>query len=98
MVDTAVAVGVPVLARLVVHAPITHPASAWPAVAADLRRAMLQAGRSESQIAAFLEALRPVVVAVERAGTKVDNEIVWALLAVEADRQRRRARHKRCSP
>jgi hypothetical protein len=56
---------------------------------------MTQAGRRESEIAAYLAALEPVVRAVERAGTRIDAEIAWALLAVEADRQRRRAQHVR---
>ncbi|MGH7012557.1 MAG: hypothetical protein ACREEL_00105 [Stellaceae bacterium] len=71
------------------------PPSAWPAVVADLSRALSQSGRRENEIAAFIDALRPVVTAVERAGTRIDAEIAWALLAVEADRQRRRARHGR---
>jgi len=44
--------------------------SAWPAIAADLRRALL------------------------RAGTRVDEDVAWALLACEADRRRRRAQAK----
>jgi len=82
-------------ARDVVEPAHAHPPSAWPAVAADLRRALVQAGRSESQIGAMLEALRPVVAAVERAGTRIDLEIAWALVGVIADRQRRRAQHVR---
>jgi hypothetical protein len=58
-------------------------------------RAMLRAGKAEREIAPMLDALRPVVLAVERAGTKVDDELAWALLAVEADRLRRRARMAR---
>jgi hypothetical protein len=69
--------------------------SAWPSVEADLRRAMLRAGKSEREIVTILAALRPVVLAVERAGTVVDDELAWALLAVEADRLRRRAQQAR---
>jgi hypothetical protein len=58
---------------------------------ADLRRAMLRAGKAERMIVTMLVALRPVVLAVERAGTKVDSDIAWALLAVEANRRRRGA-------
>ncbi len=65
--------------------------SARPSIEADLRRAMLQAGRSEREIAGVLEALSPVVAAVERASTKVDADVAWALLAVAADHRRRRA-------
>ncbi|MGH6974601.1 MAG: hypothetical protein ACRED6_08240 [Stellaceae bacterium] len=75
-------------------APPTMP-SAWPAVAADLLRALHNAGRPECLIDAVLEAMHPVVAAVERAGTRIDAEIAWALLAVEADRRRRHARHAR---
>ncbi len=69
--------------------------SAWPAIESDLRRAMLQAGRSEREIDATLDALRPVVLAVERAGTRIDIELCWALLCVLADKQRRAAVHAR---
>jgi hypothetical protein len=45
-----------------------------------------------------LVALQPVVAAVERAGTKIDADLAWAMLAVEADRQRRRAIHGQLLP
>lgn len=35
-----------------------------------------------------------VVAAVERAGTRVDSDVAWVLLAVEADRRRRRAQRR----
>jgi hypothetical protein len=57
----------------------------------DLRRAMRRAGKCETAIDWALDALRPVVLAVERAGTRVDCDVAWALLAVAADRQRRQA-------
>jgi hypothetical protein len=63
--------------------------STWPAIEADLRRELLQAGRCEIEIDNMLAALAPVVLAVERAGTHVDSDIAWALLAVETDRRRR---------
>jgi hypothetical protein len=68
---------------------------AWAVVAGDLKRALTQAGRSECEIDRYLAALRPIVVATELAGRTVDLELAWALLGVEADRQRRRARHDR---
>jgi hypothetical protein len=37
-----------------------------------------------------LAALRPVALALERGGTAVDADLAWALLAVHADRRRRR--------
>jgi hypothetical protein len=63
----------------------------WAPIAADLRRALEQRGHYAHEIDATLDALAPVVAAVERAGTVVDEAAAWALLAVAADRQRRRA-------
>jgi len=63
-----------------------------PAVEADLRRALARAGKSDEVIAATLSELSRVFAAVERARGGVDDELVWALLAVQADRARRRAR------
>jgi hypothetical protein len=51
------------------------PASAWPAIEADLRRALLRAGKAEREIVTMLDVLRPVVAAVERAGTRVDSDV-----------------------
>ena len=65
--------------------------SAWPAISASMRRALLGRGWAEGEIDETLSALRPIVVAVERAGTRVDEDVAWALLACEADRRRRRA-------
>jgi hypothetical protein len=56
---------------------------------------MVRAGKYEHEIVAMLDALRPVVAAVERAGTRVDCDVAWALLAVAADRQRRQAQATR---
>ena len=63
--------------------------SAWPAIETSLRRALLIRGEVCAKIDAMLEALRSVVLAVERAGTRIDEDVAWALLAAEADRQRR---------
>lgn len=71
------------------------PRSAWATIEADLRRALAQAGYDARAIADMIEALAPVVAAVERAGTLVDSELAWALLGVAADRRRRAARHER---
>ena len=43
----------------------------------------------------MLSALAPVVTAVERAGTRVNADVAWALLACVADQQRRRAQRAR---
>ena len=67
----------------------------WIDIASDLRKAMIAAGMTEHVIATTLTALEPVARAIERAGTKIDIELAWALLAVQADRQRRRAVHAR---
>ena len=64
---------------------------AWPAVEADLRRCLLRAGRSEAAADAMLAALAPAFAAIERARGKVDDGLVWALVAMQADRARRRA-------
>lgn len=72
-----------------------RPVTSWREIERDLRRAMLRAGKCEREIVATLDALRPVVAAVERAGTVVDADIAWALLACEADRRRRRAQIER---
>ncbi|HEV2549008.1 MAG TPA: hypothetical protein VGU20_16825 [Stellaceae bacterium] len=51
--------------------------SAWPAIAASLRRALALRGAAEAEIDDTLSALRPVVLAVERAGTRVDEDVAW---------------------
>lgn len=94
--EPAGARGGAVIARAVVPepAPITRPPSAisaWPAVAADLRRTLLRAGRSERVVDAMLDELAHAFMAIERARGKVDDELVWALVAMQADRYRRRA-------
>ena len=42
-----------------------------------------------------LAPLKPIIVAVERAGTKADNDVARALLACEANRRQRKARRAR---
>lgn len=64
--------------------------SVWTDIESDLRRAMVSAGKDQREIDAMLDALRPVVLAVERAGTRVDEDVCWCLLAVLADQQHRR--------
>jgi hypothetical protein len=51
---------------------------------------MLRAREKEGKIVTALDALRAIVAAVERAATKVDKDLAWSLLAVIAERQRRR--------
>jgi hypothetical protein len=74
---------------------MSGPMNAWVEIEADLRKAMIAAGKDQREIDATLDALKPIVLAVEKAGTKVDADIAWCLLAVEADRQRRRTMHTR---
>jgi hypothetical protein len=69
--------------------------SAWPAVERDLRRALAASGRPPSVVDRVVADLAPVFIAVERARGRIDDELTFALLAVAADRQRRRARHAR---
>jgi hypothetical protein len=69
--------------------------TAWHAIEADLRRAMVRAGKYEHEIVMALDALRPILVAVEKAGTKIDVDVAWALLATLADQRRRRVQAAR---
>jgi hypothetical protein len=69
--------------------------SAWDKVEPDLRRALQRAGHGEPAIVEALSALRPIIVAVERAGTRVDEELAWACLVCFGDQQRRKAQAAR---
>jgi hypothetical protein len=69
--------------------------SDWPHVETDLRRALLASGRSASVVDRTLAAIAPIFAALERARGKVEDELAWALVAMEADRTRRRAHHAR---
>ena len=51
---------------------------------------MARAGIGERQVAALLGAVRPFLVAVERAGKRVDSQLTLSLLVVAADYARRR--------
>jgi len=66
--------------------------SAWPAIEHDLRRALRNAGRCEATIDRMLAELSRAFAALERVRGKVDDELLWALVALQADRYRRRAR------
>ncbi|HWE72956.1 MAG TPA: hypothetical protein VG328_07340 [Stellaceae bacterium] len=69
--------------------------TAWADIESDLRKALLRAGRCETVVDAMLNELNRAFVAIERVRGKVDDELVWALVAVQADRYRRRAVHAR---
>ena len=64
-------------------------------ISSDLRRALLRAGRHQAAVDRTLAAIEPVFAALERARGKVEDELAWALVAMEADRARRRAQHQR---
>jgi predicted phosphoribosyltransferase len=61
----------------------------WSDIEADLASAMTRMGKSASEITTTLDALRPVVLAVERAGVRVDCDVAWALVATLADQKLR---------
>jgi hypothetical protein len=67
--------------------------SSWPTVESDLRRALLAAGRPPPVVDRVLTDLQPVFTAVERARGRVEDELIFALLAVAADRARRGGHH-----
>ncbi len=69
--------------------------SDWPRIEADLRRALLRAGHSAAAVNEMLAALQPAFAAIERARGKVEDELVWALVGVAADRARRHAQQGR---
>jgi hypothetical protein len=61
----------------------------WPAVERDVRRALAAAGHGAAAVDRVVADLAPAYRAVERAHVKVDPALVWALVAVAADRARR---------
>jgi hypothetical protein len=65
--------------------------STWPVVAEDLRKALRRSGRSEATVDAMLSELERVHRAMERARGSVDDALLWALVAVQADHYRRAA-------
>jgi hypothetical protein len=69
--------------------------SAWPTIESDIRRALLRRGSYVHEVDGTLDALRPIVLAVERAGTRIDQDIAWCLLAMLADQQHRRIQAER---
>jgi len=80
------------MARAMSAAPArTRPPSSWSAVADDLGRAMAARGATAGAVDRVLADLAPVYLAVERARVTVEPELVFALLAVAADRARRKA-------
>lgn len=70
-------------------------ASAWAVIESDLRRAMLARGVVASAVDRVLADLAPVYRAVERGRVTVEPELVYSLLSVAADRQRRKVQAQR---
>ena len=64
----------------------------WHSVEPDLRRALIQAGRHEATVNNMLAVLRAAVEAIERARFRVNDDLLWALLAMQAERYRRQVR------
>jgi hypothetical protein len=68
----------------------------WPAIAADLRRALAAAGRPAWVVEATVANLAPVFAAVERARARIDDDaVVFAALSLAADRARRHEARRR---
>ena len=57
----------------------------WPVVASDLRGTLLRSGVSEAVVERVFAAVAPAVVAIERERGVVEDELLWALVAVAAD-------------
>jgi len=69
--------------------------STWRTIAVDLRRALAAAGRPAWAVEATVAELAPIFTAVERARGRVDDAVVFAALAVAADRARRHEARRR---
>jgi len=59
--------------------------SAWRAAACDLRGALLRSGISEIVIGRLLTAIARPFAAIERGGGVVDEGLLWAMVAAQAD-------------
>jgi hypothetical protein len=71
--------------------PADHADDNWPVVAADLRDTLARSGVSETVAARLFAAVAPAVAAIECERGSVEPELMWALIAVQADIYRRRA-------
>jgi hypothetical protein len=56
----------------------------------DLRAALLRAGCREAAVDRVIADLEPAAAAIERTGRVIDADLAWVLVAVQADRVRRR--------
>ena len=63
----------------------------WPVVAADLRDTLARSGVSAVVAERLFAAVAPAVAAIERERGGVEHDLLFALIAVQADIYRRRA-------
>jgi hypothetical protein len=63
----------------------------WPIVASDLRDTLARSGVSESVVERVFAAVAPAVAAIERERGGVEHDLLFALIAVQADIFQRRA-------
>jgi hypothetical protein len=62
----------------------------WPLVAADLRDTLARSGISEAVAECVFAAVAPAIAAIERERGGVEHDLLFALIAVQADIYRRR--------
>jgi len=65
--------------------------TAWPAAQAELRHALLRADVPAAMVDRALRGIGPAFAALERERGAVEPDLLWALIAVQADRVRRSA-------
>ena len=63
----------------------------WPVVASDLHGTLARSGVSAAVAKRLFAAVAPAVAAIECERGSVEPELMWALIAVQADIYRRRA-------
>jgi hypothetical protein len=71
--------------------PADHADDNWPVVAADLRDTLARSGVSETVAARLFAAVTLAAAAIERERGGVEHDLLFALIAVQADIYRRRA-------
>ena len=72
--------------------PADHADDSWPVVASDLRDTLARSGVSAAVAERVFAAVAPAVAALERERCVVDDELLLALIAVQADIYRKVAR------
>jgi hypothetical protein len=71
--------------------PADYADDNWPIVASDLRDTLLRSGVSAAIAERVFAAVAPAVAAIERECGGVEHDLLFALIAVQADIYRRRA-------